>query len=363
MTKDLYPKFRAAAVQASPVFLDRDATIEKVEHLVKKAVQGGADLVVFSESFIPAFPVWNNVHRPIDQHHFYRKLFDNAITIGSVAFEKLAQIAKSNNVFLSIGVTEKGNISMGAMWNTNLLFNREGKLINRHRKLVPTWVEKLTWANGDASHLEPVQTDIGRIGVLICGENTNPLSRFSLLAQGEQVHISTYPPAWPFQRESVGKNYNLTNAIKLRAAAHSFEGKVFNIVSSSILDEDAINQVSLGDESIESILRNAPAPVSMIVDPTGEVIGKPLVGEEGIVQADIDISDSIIWKQAHDVVGYYNRFDIFQLTVNKNANNPIEIIHDSNESASATNIKTNEERYKEDHNLLIRKEMEALNQS
>lgn len=325
MSGDSYPKFRAIAVQASSVFLDRDATIEKVEDLVKKASKRGADLIVFPESYIPAFPVWNIVHAPIDQHHFYRKFFDNAITIPSPQFIKLSQIAKSNNVFLSVGITEKGVISMGAMWNTNLLFNRDGKLINRHRKLVPTWAEKLTWANGDASQLSVLNTEIGRIGTLICGENTNTLARFSLLAQGEQVHISTYPPVWPFQRPEAGKSYNLTNAINLRAAAHAFEGKVFNIVSSGVLDEDAINAISLGDVQVESILRNAPQSISLIVGPTGEVIGGPLVGEEGFVEADIDISESIILKQAHDIVGYYNRFDIFQLKVNKSPNVPIVI--------------------------------------
>ncbi|RFU64967.1 carbon-nitrogen hydrolase family protein [Peribacillus glennii] len=328
MPKDTYPKFRAVAVQAASVFLDRDATIEKMEDLVKNAASNGADLVVFPESFVPAFPVWNIVYAPIDQHDFYRKLFDNAITVGSDAFKKIAQIAKSNKVFLSVGITEKDNISMGAMWNTNLLFDRDGKLLNRHRKLVPTWAEKLTWANGDASQLHPVDTEIGKIGALICGENTNTLSRFSLLAQGEQVHISCYPPVWPFQRPEEGKSYNLTNAITLRAAAHAFEGKVFNIVSSGVLDEDAIQQLSQGDQKIESTLRNAPQPVSLIVGPTGDVIGEPLVGKEGMVEAEIDISQSIILKQAHDIVGYYNRFDIYQLKVNKRSHAPITIEKD-----------------------------------
>jgi nitrilase len=325
MPGDHYPKFRAAAVQTSPVFLDRDATIDKVEKFVKKAAQNGADIVVFSESFIPAFPAWNMLYAPIDQHHFYRKFYDNAISIPSPQFEKLSQIAKSNNIYLSIGINEKGNVSMGAMWNTNLLFNRQGKLLNRHRKLVPTWAEKLTWANGDASQLESVATELGRVGTLICGENTNTLARFALLAQGEQVHISSYPPIWPFQRPEDGESYNITEAIKLRSAAHSFEGKVFNIVSSALLDEDAVKQLSQGESSIESILRNAPKPVSLIVGPTGEVIGDPLIGKEGIVEAEIDVSESIILKQAQDIVGYYNRFDIFQLKVNKRPQTPIVI--------------------------------------
>lgn len=328
MASDTYPKFRAAAVQASSVFLDRDATIEKVEQIVKEAALRGADLVVFPESFIPAFPVWNMLYAPMDQHHFFRRLFDNAITIPSAPFDKLSQISKKYKVFLSIGVTEKGSISMGAMWNTNLLFDREGKLLNRHRKLVPTWAEKLTWANGDASQLDVSETEIGKIGALICGENTNTLSRFALLAQGEQVHISTYPPCWPFQRPGAGTAYNLTNAITLRAAAHSFEGKVFNIVSAGLLDEDAIIQLSQGDPDIESVLRNSPKPASLIIGPTGDVLGEPLVGAEGMAIADIDVGESIIVKQAQDIVGYYNRFDIYQLRVNKRSQVPLIIDED-----------------------------------
>ena len=325
MPADTYPKFRAAAVQAASVFLDRDATIEKTEQLVEQAATRGADLVVFSESFIPSFPVWNLIHAPIDQHDYTRRLFDNAITIPSSQFDKLAQIARSNDVFLSVGITEKGNVSMGAMWNTNLLFDRKGNLLNRHRKLVPTWAEKLSWANGDASQMSVADTEIGRLGALICGENTNTLARFALLAQGEQVHISTYPPAWPFQRPKTEDAYNLTEAIKLRAAAHSFEGKIFNVVSSGLLDEDAIRQLTQGDSDKESILRNMPPQASFVVGPTGDVIGEPLVGAEGIVEAEIDISKSIIPKQAHDIIGYYNRFDIFQLRMNKSPQLPIII--------------------------------------
>src|SRR5919202_2007241 len=264
MPADTYPKFRAAAVQAASVFLDRDATIEKTEQLVEQAATRGADLVVFPESFIPTFPVWNLVDAPIDQHNFTRRLFDNAITIPSPQYAKLAQIAKSNNIFLSVGITEKSNISMGAMWNTNLLFDRQGNLLNRHRKLVPTWAEKLSWANGDASQMSVADTEIGRLGALICGENTNTLARFALLAQGEQVHVATYPLAWPFRRSAPDRNYDLARAIEIRSAAHAFEGKVWNVVASALLDEDAIARVSAGDARAEELLRSAPAPVSLV---------------------------------------------------------------------------------------------------
>jgi nitrilase len=326
MPGDTYPKFRAAAVQAAPVFLDRDATIDKLDTLVQKAVNAGADLIVFGESFVPAFPVWNLIYAPIDQHEFYRRMFENAVQVPGPHTKRLSEIAKCHRVILSVGITEKDPISMGTLFNTNLLFDHDGTLLNRHRKLVPTWAEKLTWANGDAAYLRPVETDIGRVGTLICGENTNTLARFTLLAQGEQVHIATYPPAWPFHRPGDGAhNYNLSEAIRLRSAAHAFEGKVFNVVASCALDDDAIEQLSQADSKMKELLQAVPAPVSIIVGPTGELLTDPIVGGEGMVVAEIDIARSIEQKMIHDIVGHYNRFDIFHLEVDPTPNRPVWI--------------------------------------
>ncbi|MBP1718940.1 MAG: Nitrilase [Deltaproteobacteria bacterium] len=334
MKGDTYPRFRAGVVHASPVFLDRDATIDKLGKIVEKAKEQGADIVVFPESFVPAFPLWCIVYAPLDQHDFYRRLFDHSILIPGPAFSKLAEIAKSQKIFLSVGVTEKSDYSMGAMWNTNLLFDRNGILINRHRKIMPTWAEKLIWALGDGSQLRPAKTEIGNIGTLICGENTNPLCRYALLAQGEQIHISTYPPAWPFQRGGKSQGYDVKKLNYLRAAAHSFEGKVFNLVSSGVLDQEAIDRIARGNSDIKEFLEKSARPSSFITGPNGEQIAE-IAGEEGIVYADIDLSESIIPKQAQDIVGYYNRFDIFQLKINQTPHRPITC-YEREASAPAT---------------------------
>jgi nitrilase len=326
---DEFPRFRAAAVQATPAFLDRDATLDRLGALVAQAAGRGARLVVLSESFVPGFPVWNMVLAPIDQHRLFRALYENALEIPSPHTERIAAIARRHGVFLSVGVTERSPVSMGAMFNTNLLFDPDGRLLNRHRKLVPTWAEKLTWANGDASQLRPVETSLGRIGTLICGENTNPLARYALLAQGEQVHLATYPPAWPFKRSGSERNYDLRRATEIRAAAHSFEGKVFTIVASQVLGDDAVERVAAGDPRVEEALRSAPPAVSLVVHPTGEPIGEPLVGEEGVVYADIDVADSIEAKQAHDVVGYYQRFDLFSVCLDQRPQLPIHLVEPS----------------------------------
>jgi nitrilase/aliphatic nitrilase len=329
MPGDKYPKFRAAAVQAAPVFLDRDATIDKIAKLVPEAKSMGADLVVFPESFIPTFPVWTIILAPIDSHDFYKRMFENSVLVPSPQSRKLGEIARQNEVFLSVGVTEKSDYSMGAMWCTQLLYDKTGKLINRHRKLVPTWAEAMVWTPGDASDLRIVNTEIGKIGTLICGENTNTLARFALLAQGEQVHIASYPPAWPFRRSvsktGQGGNYDMKEINRMRSTAHAFEGKVYVIAAASVLDADAIDQMSVGNPENRSLLENAAKPSSMIIGPAGDLLGEPVVGVEGITVADIDISESINLKEAHDIIGRYNRFDVFQLRVNQTRIKPVRL--------------------------------------
>lgn len=335
MPGEFADRFRAAAVQAASVHLDRDATVDKVRSLVAEAARAGARLVVFSESLVPAFPVWNLMLAPVDQHELFRRLALAAVTVPGPAVRRLAETAREHDVYLSVGVTERADVSVGCLYNTNLLFGPSGELLNHRRKLVPTWAEKLTHARGDGSQLRPVRTEVGNVGVLICGENTNPLARYALLAQGEQVHIATYPPAWPFRRAGPRQTYDLRRAIEIRSAAHAFEGKVFNVVASGLLDEALIKDIAALAPDAEATLREAPAPASMILGPTGDPIAEPLVGEEGIVYADIDIAESIELKQTHDVVGYYQRFDVFRLTLDQRPQEPVTLVTDPREEVSA----------------------------
>ena len=139
---------------------------------------------------------------------------------------------------------------------------------------------------------------------------------------------SYYPPAWPTRRPAANQNYNLTESIRIRSAAHAFEGKVFNVVASCALDQRTIDEVSQGDGEVRRILTSASPATSLILGPQGELIAEPQVGGEGLVIAEIDVSLSIEQKQIHDVVGYYNRFDIFRLTVDQRPNRPVTLIRD-----------------------------------
>ena len=242
----------------------------------------------------------------------------NAVRVPGPELRRVALVAKKYQIIVSLGINEGTDASVGCIWNSNVLIGEDGRLLNHHRKIVPTYFEKLSWANGDGAGLRVVETPLGRIGMLICGENGNPLARYTLMAQGEQLHIANYPSLWPN-----GGSYSLPDAIRIRAAAHCVEGKLFTMVSSSFLTDDVKDLIAGGDKKIREIMDSCPRTESLIIGPNGEQKGKVLRDEEGIVYADIDLADCVVPKQFHDVVGYYNRFDIFKLTVDRSPNNPV----------------------------------------
>jgi len=162
--------------------------------------------------------------------------------------------------------------------------------------------------------------------MLICGENTNPLARYSLIAQGEQVHISSYPPVWPTRPANEPGRYDLASAIRIRAGAHSFEGKVFNVVSSGFLDKATREALRTIDRDGLETLANSPQAISMVLGPSGEIISDTLSETEGLLYQEVDIAQCVEPKQFHDVVGYYNRFDVFDLKVNRKRLTPVAFV-------------------------------------
>jgi|SRR5579862_1570772 len=321
MTKR-YPRFKAAACHAASAFLNAAKTTEKACGLIAEASHHGASLVVFPESFIPGFPVWAALQAPIQSHAFFAALAAEALRLDGPEIEALRTAARKHGVVVSVGVTEGTDASVGCIWNSNVLIGADGEILLHHRKLVPTFYEKLIWANGDGRGLRVVDTKVGRLGMLICGENTNPLARFALMAQGEQVHMSSYPPVWPTRPAHDNVGYDLRRAIEIRAGNHAFEAKVFNVVASGCVDSSLRQALARSDKAALETLENAPRGVSMIIDPSGEVISDVLSDDEGIVYADIDLARCVEPKQFHDLVGYYNRFDIFRLEVDRTAREP-----------------------------------------
>ncbi len=322
------PKYKVAAVHAAPVFLDKRATTEKAVCLIAEAASHGAELVVFPESYIPAFPVWAALWAPIHNHDLFTRMVHQSVTMPGPELALVAAEAKHRKVFVSIGFSEKNPISAGCIYNSNVLIDDKGKVLNHHRKLVPTFYEKLIWAPGDGAGLRVVETRLGRLGALICGENTNPLARYTLMTQGEQVHISSYPPIWPTKDPSTGGNYDNVSANRIRAAAHSFEAKAFNIVCASYMDKKMRDFFVDRDPAIASIVDGTPQGASLFMNTSGSQIGETMQNEEGIIYCEFDLNHCIEPKQIHDVVGYYNRFDVFDLHISRKRTTAA-VYHDS----------------------------------
>ncbi|KAF5000055.1 hypothetical protein FGRMN_2066 [Fusarium graminum] len=267
--------------------------------------------------------------------------------------------AKENKIMVSIGFSEKTRFSSATLYNSNIFIAESGNVLIHHRKLMPTFFEKLTWAPGDGHGLRVADTAHGKIGNLICGENTNPLARYTLMAQGENIHISTWPPIWPTRvpaeeseegpRDNQDKpNYDNVTANRTRAAAHCFEAKCFGVLCSGVLGDDAIDTIADGSFHLTRVLRQSQRGATQFLDPTGAPLkgftidgetGESLATEflqqaEGILYADLDLDDCIEGKQYHDVVGGYQRLDVFGLKVDRTRQEPITFTEDSSKAHS-----------------------------
>lgn len=306
------PRSKVAAVQTAPVFLNTAATVDKACALIAEAACNGARLVAFPEVFVAGYPYWSWLMTPIEGGIWFERLCRAAITIPGPEVERLCAAARSHDCVVVIGVNERDPRALGTLYNTNIIIGADGTILGRHRKLVPTWAEKLTWAGGDGSSLRVYDTSVGPLGTLACGENTNTLARFALLSAGELVHVANYI-ALPVAPAS----YDMAEAIRIRATAHSFEGKLFTIVACSTVSEEIIAAMSEGRPENRTLLERKNSAWSGVIGPHGTLVGEPLIDEEGIVYAEIDLNDCIQPKQMHDIIGAYNRFDIFDLRIDR----------------------------------------------
>jgi nitrilase len=298
---------RVAAVQASYVLMDRDATLDRVEELTAAAVSQGAQLVVFPEAFVPGNPIWIDT-QPIWQgdDEWFRMLAENAVVVPGPATDRLATIAREHGVWLAIGVQERATTS-GTIYDSLLYLSPEAGLVENHRKLVPTGSERTIWGMGDGSTLRVVETPFGRIGGLICWENYMPLARFHLYAQGVDIWLApTFAPgdAWVATMRHLAR-----------------ENRMFVIGVNNVLRPDQIradfpHRDRLIPEAwlVENDSWVEPGN-SVIVGPGGNVIAGPIRGREETLIADLDLDLVRTGRRLFDPVGHYNRPDVFRLHV------------------------------------------------
>lgn len=300
-----FPKFIAAAVQATPAFLDLDAGLAKAERLIAEAAAKGAELIVFPETWLPTYPYWPPTLEGQDAAHIfdcYADLWANAIDVPGPATERLGAAARAAGAVVVMGVNEREELS-GTLYNTLLYFGPTGDLIGTHRKLVPTYIERCFWGQGDGSTLTVVPTHLGRIGGLICFEHAMPLARYALIAQGEQVHVA----AWP------GYGGGITNVMDFSLRHHAFEAQAFVVSACGYLDLATVPT----DFPLRAHLPDGVDGGSQIINPQGEIIAGPLRGSEGILTAEIDLREVVKAKAWVDSAGHYARAEVLQLTVNR----------------------------------------------
>ncbi len=300
--------FKIAAVQAAPVFLDLDRTVDKACGLIEDAAQGGASLVAFPEAFLPGYPVWVWFVPPGHAHplrEVYARLHANSVRIPGPAVERLAEAAGDCGVTVCMGVNERNSEASDAtLYNTLLFLGADGKVMGRHRKLIPTAGERLVWAQGDGCDLEVYQTPIGRVGGLLCWENYMPLARYALSAWGQQFHVA---PTWD-------RGEPWTSTIRHIAK----ESRCFVIGCCQAFHMDDIpDDMAFKDAYMEGVEGWVNPGLSLIADPDGKIVAGPATEEETILYADVAAHQLIGPRWQLDVAGHYARPDVFDLAVHR----------------------------------------------
>lgn len=307
---------RGAAVQAAPVFLDREATVDKAISLIEEAGANGAEIVGFPEGFIPAHPIWFHFHPGTDRQatRFSTELFKSSVEVPGREVEALAAAARRAGVYVVMGVCERTPGTFGTMYNTQVFISPEQGYLGKHQKLVPTVGERLVHAPGGPDTFGVFPSRFGPVSGLMCGENSNPLAIFALTAEATRIHVMAWPNHFP-------KIALPMPEISLTAAkAFAQMSKAWVINSSAIVDDRIREMVPLTDEDREFLAREEVAGGSCIVAPDTRVIAGPVVGnQETILYADMDLDVGIRMKLRHDLAGHYNRPDVFRLLVNRRA--------------------------------------------
>ncbi len=307
---------KIAIIQESPVLLDRKKTIEKAVQLIDQAASSGAELVVFPEAYISGYPAWIWRLRPGGDwgtsENLHSRLLDSAVDIDTGDLKLLCDSAKKNKITIVCGLNERDStLSKATLYNTVVIIGKEGDILNRHRKLMPTNPERMVWGFGDGSGLNVVDTPAGRVGTLLCWENYMPLARYTLYSQGVEIYVA---PTYDSGDEWLGTMQHIAR-----------EGRCWVIcsgvaITNSDIPNDFPDRETLYPASEEWI---NPGD-SVVVAPGGKIVAGPMRKEKGILFAEVDSKRVGISKRDLDVTGHYSRPDIFTLSVDTQPQSPIK---------------------------------------
>ncbi len=293
---------RAAAVQISPDFDAPDGTLNKVCEAIDEAAAKGVQIVVFPETFVPYYPYFSFVRPPVASGGDHIRLYERAVVVPGPVTQAVAERAKAHGIVVVLGVNERDH---GSLYNTQLIFDGNGELVLKRRKLTPTFHERMIWGQGDAAGLKVVDTAVGRVGALACWEHYNPLARYALMTQHEEIHCAQFPGSL------VGPIFG--DQIEATIRHHALEAGCFVINATGWLTDAQITAIT-PDPALQKALRGGCN--TAIVSPEGVHLAPPLREGEGMVIADLDMALITKRKRMMDSVGHYARPELLSLAIN-----------------------------------------------